>query len=410
MSRPKLEVADIFRDYGAAWRAANAGHVSLDQLKVMTAIERCRTAALGGHVERCEKCSHTTIAYNSCRNRHCPKCQGAAAREWLAEREAELLPVPYFHVVFTLPARIADIAYQNKAVIYDLLFKASSETMLTIAADPKHLGARIGILSVLHTWGSALTHHPHVHMIVPGGGFSLDGKSWISCRPLFLLSVDVLSALFRGLFLDKLRAAYQAGALQFFGKHTRLIDARAFAAYLAPLWNTKWVVYCKRPFGGPQEVLRYLARYTHRVAISNRRLIACNEKGVTFKWKDYRLEGPDRYKVMTLATHEFIRRFLMHVLPASFHRIRYYGLLASGKRAENVARARELLMPPIIAVDAIKANSANAADSPNAAEPQTTNLCPCCGGRMIIIERFERGATPHYRASPPTPAIRIDTS
>jgi hypothetical protein len=405
MFRPKLEVADIFRDHGTAWRAANAGHVSLDQLKVMSAIERCRTAALGGHVERCENCAHTIIAYNSCRNRHCPKCQGAAAQEWLAEREAELLPVAYFHVVFTLPAQIADIAYQNKAVIYDLLFKASSETMLTIAADPKHLGARIGSLSVLHTWGSALTHHPHVHMIVPGGGFSLDGKNWVSCRPLFLLSVDVLSALFRGLFLDKLRAAYQAGELQFFGKHTRLIDPRAFTAYLAPLWNTKWVVYCKRPFGGPKEVLRYLARYTHRVAISNRRLIACDEKGVTFKWKDYRIEGPDRYKVMTLATHEFIRRFLIHVLPAGFHRIRYYGLLASGKRAENVARARELLMPPIIPVDAIKAISANAA------EPEKPkHSCPCCGGRMIIIERFEPGATPHHRPSPPTAAIRIDTS
>jgi len=410
MSRPELEVADIFRDHGAAWRSANAGHVSLDQLKVMTAIERCRTAALGGHVERCEKCAHTIIAYNSCRNRHCPKCQGAAAREWLAEREAELLPVPYFHVVFTLPARIADIAYQNKAVIYDLLFKASSETMLTIAADPRHLGARIGILSVLHTWGSALTHHPHVHMIVPGGGFSLDGKSWVSCRPLFLLSVDVLSALFRGLFLHKLRAAYQAGSLQFFGKHARLTDPHAFAGYLAPLWNKKWVVYCKHPFGGPEEVLRYLARYTHRVAISNRRLIARDEKSVTFKWKDYRIEGPERYQVMTLATHEFIRRFLMHVLPAGFHRIRYYGLLASGQRAENLARARQMLMPPIIPVDAIKAINPNAADSPNAAEPQTTNLCPCCGGRMIIIERFERGATPHYRASPPPPAIRIDTS
>jgi hypothetical protein len=323
----------------------------------------------------------------------------------LAEREAELLPLAYFHVVFTLPARIADIAYQNKAVIYDLLFKASSETMLTIAADPKHLGARIGILSVLHTWGSAMTHHPHVHMIVPGGGFSLDGKSWLSCRPLFLLSVEVLSALFRGLFLDKLRAAYQAGALQFFGKHTRLIDPRAFAAYLAPLWNTKWVVYCKRPFGGPNQVLRYLARYTHRVAISNRRLIACNENSITFKWKDYRIEGPDRYKVMTLATHEFIRRFLMHVLPAGFHRIRYYGFLATAKRTENVARARELLMPPIIPVDAIKAIN------PHPAEPEKpTHSCPCCGGRMIIIERFQRGATPHYRSSPPTPAIRIDTS
>ena len=356
-------------------------------------------------IERCENCAHTVIAYNSCRNRHCPKCQGAAAQQWLAEREAELLPVPYFHLVFTLPAPIADIAYQNKAVIYDLLFKASSETMLTIAADPKHLGARIGILSVLHSWGSAMTHHPHAHMIVPGGGFSLDGKRWLSCRPLFLLSVDVLSALFRGLFLDKLRAAYQAGALQFFGKHTRLIDPRAFAAYLAPLWNTNWVVYCKRPFGGPKQVLRYLARYTHRVAISNHRLIACDNNGVTFKWKDYRIEGPDRYKVMTLATHEFIRRFLMHLLPAGFHRIRYYGLLASGKRAENIARARELLMPPIIPVDAIKASN------PHPAKPEKPkHSCPCCGGRMIIIERFERGATPHYRPSPPTPAIRIDTS
>ena len=409
MSRPTLEVADIFRDHGAAWRAANAGHVSLDQLKVMTAIERCRTAALGGHVERCEDCSHTIIAYNSCRNRHCPKCQGAAAKEWLADREADLLPVPYYHVVFTLPAAIADIAYQNKAVIYDLLLKASSETMLRIAADPKHLGARIGILSVLHTWGSALTHHPHVHMIVPGGGFSLDGKSWVSSRPLFLLPVEVLSALFRGLFLHKLRTAYRAGALQFFGKHASMSDPRAFAAYLAPLWKTEWVVYCKHPFGGPEEVLRYLARYTHRVAISNRRLIACDEKGVTFKWKDYRIEGPERYKVMTLATHEFIRRFLMHVLPAGFHRIRYYGLLASGHRAENVARARELFAPPGIPVDAIKAMSANGGDTPNATEPQTTNLCPCCGGRMIIIERFERGATLRYRASPP-PAIRIDTS
>jgi hypothetical protein len=404
MFRPKLEVADIFRDHGAAWRSANAGHVSLDQLKVMSAIERCRTAALGGHVERCENCAHTVIAYNSCRNRHCPKCQGAAAREWLAEREAELLPLPYFHVVFTLPAAIADIAYQNKAVIYDLLFKASSETLLTIAADPKHLGARIGILSVLHTWGSAMTHHPHVHMIVPGGGFSLDGKGWVSCRPNFFLPVRVLSRLFRRLFLEKLLTAHQAGELQFFNGHAALVDAQDFAAFLAPLHKSEWVVYSKRPFGGPKEVLRYLARYTHRVAISNRRLIACDDKGVTFKWKDYRIEGPDRYKVMTLATHEFIRRFLIHVLPAGFHRIRYYGLLASGKRAENVARARELLMPPIIPVDAIKASS------PNAAEPETASLCPCCGGRMIIIERFERGATPRYRSSPPTPAIRIDTS
>jgi hypothetical protein len=405
MPRPALEVADIFRDHGPAWRAANAGHVSLDQLKVMSAIERCRTAALGGHVERCEECAHTIIAYNSCRNRHCPKCQGAAAREWLAEREAELLPVPYFHVVFSLPARIADIAYQNKAVIYDLLLTISAETLLTIAAHPQRLGARIGILSVLHTWGSALTHHPHVHMIVPGGGFSLDGKRWLYCRPRYLLPVPVLSSLFRRLLLDKLTAAHAAGKLQFFGKHAQLSNAKAFAAYLAPLRNSKWVVYCKRPFGGPEEVLRYLARYTHRVAISNRRLLAYDDNGVTFKWKDYRIEGPDRYKVMTLAADEFIRRFLMHVLPAGFHRIRYYGLLASNKRAENVARARQLLAPPIIPVDAIKAISASAA------KPQTANhSCPCCGGRMIIIERFEPGATPHYRPSPPKATITIDTS
>ena len=400
--REALEVADIFRDHGPAWRQANARHVSLDQLKVMSAIESCRTAVLGGHVLRCEKCTHTVIAYNSCRNRHCPKCQGAAAKEWLAQREAELLPVPYFHVVFTLPARIADIAYQNKAVVYDLLFKASSETMLTIAADPKHLGARIGTLSVLHTWGSALTHHPHVHMIVPGGGFSLNGNRWVACRPSFFLPVRVLSRLFRRLFLQKLVIAHAAGELQFFGKHAPLKDARAFAAYLAPLRNSEWVVYSKRPFGGPEQVLRYLARYTHRVAISNRRLIACDDKAVTFKWKDYRVEGPERYKVMTLATHEFIRRFLMHVLPAGFHRIRYYGLLASGQRADNIARARELLALPLLPIDAIKAASTEAN------KPQTSeHPCPCCGGRMIIIETFQRGCSPHYR---PTAAIRIDTS
>jgi hypothetical protein len=400
-----VEVADIFRAHGPAWRRAQAGHLSVGQLKVMSAIERCRTAALGGHVLRCEKCAQTIIAYNSCRNRHCPRCQGAAAKKWLAEREAELLPVPYFHVVFTLPARIADIAYQNKAVIYDLLLKASAETMLTIAADPKHLGVRIGILSVLHTWGSALTHHPHVHMIVPGGGFSLDGERWVSCRPRYLLPVPVLSCLFRRLFLQKLAAAHQAGELQFFGNHAQLSNAKAFAAYLAPLRNSKWVVYCKRPFGGPKEVLRYLARYTHRVAISNRRLIACDDRGVTFKWKDYRIEGPERYKVMTLATHEFIRRFLMHVLPAGLHRIRYYGLLASGKRAENIARARELLALPLLPIEAIKASSTNAN------EPQTPkHPCPCCGGPMIIIETFQRGCSPRHRPTTQVPAIRIDTS
>jgi hypothetical protein len=400
-----LEVADIFRDHGPAWRQANAGHVSLDQLKVMSAIENCRTAALGGHVARCEKCAHTLIAYNSCRNRHCPKCQGAAAREWLAEREAELLPVPYYHVVFTLPARVADIAYQNKAVIYDLLFKASAESLITIAADPKHLGARVGVLSILHTWGSALTHHPHVHMIVPGGGISLDGNKWVSCRPGFFLPVRVLSRLFRRLFLDKLVAAHKTGQLAFFANHAPLTDPQAFAAYLAPLRDAEWVVYSKRPFGGPKEVLRYLARYTHRVAISNRRLIALDEKGVTFKWKDYRLEGRERYKVMTLATHEFIRRFLIHVLPSGFHRIRYYGLLAGTARADNIARARQLLAVPLLPIEAIKAASADAN------EPETPeHPCPCCGGRMIIIETFQRGCSPQYRPTAPVAKIRIDTS
>ena len=414
MSRTVLEVADIFRGHGPAWRHANAGHISLGQLKVMSAIENCRTAALGGHVARCENenCAYTQIAYNSCRNRHCPKCQGAAAREWLAEREKELLPVPYFHVVFSLPAQIADIAYHNKAVIYDILFKASAETMITIAADPRHLGARIGFLSVLHTWGSPLTHHPHVHMIVPGGGISPDGTRWVACRPDFLLYVGVLSSLFRRLVLEKLTAAHRAGELQFFGKHIALTNTKAFAIYLAPLRNTKWAVYCKRPFGGPEEVLRYLARYTHRVAISNRRLISLDHKGVTFKWKDYRLEGAERYnKVMTLDTHEFIRRFLMHVLPAGFHRIRYYGFLTSQTRAKNIARIRELLAVPLISIDAIKAAAAKASTSPQPEEPKAPeHPCPCCGGRMRIIETFLRGQQPKNRPTPVPPKIRIDTS
>ena len=398
MSRPALEVADIFRGHGPAWRRANAGHVSLGQLKVMSAIEACRTAALGGHVARCQDCAYTAIAYNSCRNRHCPKCQGAAAKQWLAEREVELLPVPYFHVVFTLPAAVADIAYQNKAAIYDLLFKASAETLTTIAADPKHLGARIGITSVLHTWGSALTHHPHVHMIVPGGGIAPDGKRWVPCRPGFFLPVRVLSRLFRRLFLDKLTAAHRQ--LQFFGNHAPLANARAFAAYLAPLRKIEWVVYSKRPFGGPEAVLAYLSRYTHRVAISNSRLAAFDRNGVTFKWKDYRIEGRDRYKLMTLATDEFIRRFLIHVLPRGFHRIRHYGLLAKTSGADNIALARELLATPKLQSEPAEAGAANLN------EP----ACPCCGGRMIVIETFERGCTPRHQPTGPMNAIRIDTS
>jgi hypothetical protein len=394
-----LEVADIFRSHGPAWRQAHAGHISLDQLKVMSAIERCRTAALGGHVARCADCAYTTIAYNSCRNRHCPKCQGAAARQWLADREADLLPVPYYHVVFTLPAPIADIAYQNKAVVYDLLFKVSAETMLTIAADPRHLGARIGITSVLHTWGSALTHHPHVHMIVPGGGLSPDGERWVSCRPGFFLPVRVLSRLFRRLFLNALSATHAAGRLNFFGDHAHLADAQSFAACLTPLRKAEWVVYAKRPFGGPEAVLAYLSRYTHRVAIANSRLIAVDEGGVTFKWKDYRIEGRDRYKRMTLATDEFIRRFLIHVLPRGLHRIRHYGLFAKGACAGNIARARELLA---IAKHAARPTAA-------AIDPGKPN-CPCCGGRMIVIEVFARGATPRHRPTGPATVIRIDTS
>jgi len=310
-----------------------------------------------------------------------------------------LLPVPYYHIVFTLPAAIADIAYQNKAVVYDLLFKVSAETMLTIAADPKHLGARIGITSVLHSWGSALTHHPHVHMIVPGGGISPDGQRWISCRPGFFLSVRVLSRLFRRLFLEKLIAIHRAGRLSFFGNYAHLADAQSFAAYLAPLRKTEWVVYAKRPFGGPEAVLAYLSRYTHRVAIANSRLIAFDAQAVTFKWKDYRIEGRDQYKQMTLATDEFIRRFLIHVLPKGLHRIRHYGLLARGACAVNIARARELL-----AVATPEDQPTTAAVDPG--KPS----CPCCGGRMIIIEVFARGTTPRYQPGARANAIRIDTS
>ncbi len=394
MPRERLEVADIFRAHGPAWRRARAGHLSLGQLKVMSAIERCRTAALGGHVAACQDCGHTVIAYNSCRNRHCPKCQGAAAKDWLAARQAELLPVEYYHVVFTLPAPIADIAYQNKAEIYAILFKAAAETLIAIAADPRHLGARIGLTAVLHTWGSALTHHPHVHCVVPGGGISLDGERWISCRPGFFLAVRVLSRLFRRLFLEKLVAAHEAGNLRFFGKLRHLTDDKNFAGHLRPLRKIEWVVYAKRPFAGPEAVLAYLSRYTHRVAISNSRLISFDNRGVTFTWKNYREKGRERYKTMTLATNEFIRRFLIHVLPQGFHRIRHYGLFANGGRTENLALARQLLaMPP-------PETRTHDADEPSAlALP-----CPHCGGPMIVIETFERGYAP--RAPPPSKADR----
>ena len=397
MVRPALEVADIFRDHGPAWREANAGHISLEQLKVMSAIERCRTLALGGHLTRCEACAHIEIAYNSCRNRHCPKCQGAVAKQWLAERQAELLPLAYFHVVFTVPSAIGDIAYQNKALVYDLLFKAAAETLLTIGADPKHLGARLGLTAVLHTWGSAMTHHPHLHCIVPGGGLSLDGQHWIASRPTFFLPVKVLSRRFRRVFLDRLCELYRAGRLAFFANLNPLQNPRAFAQLIAPLRDLDWYVDARAPFAGPDAVLEYLSRYTHRVAIANSRLIRFDEHRVTFKWKDYRAKEENRYKRMSLETPEFIRRFLIHILPHGFHRIRHYGLFANAQRAENLAKARELL-----AVTPNQAVNDNDADD---STPPDWLVCPACGATMRIIEIFQPGhlppAPPHRGGDPP---------
>jgi hypothetical protein len=385
MGRAALEVADIFRAHGPAWRQAQQGHLSLGQLKVMSAIEQCRSAALGGHVLRCDACAQVQIAYNSCRNRHCPKCQARAAKRWLEARQADLLPVDYYHVVFTLPAPISAIAYYNKSVLYDLLFAVAAETLRTIAADPKHLGAQVGVTLVLHTWGSALTHHPHVHGIVPGGGLAADGERWVGCKPGFFLPVRVLSRLFRRRFLEELDAVHRAGRLQFFGEYTELADARVFAAWLAPLRAVEWVVYAKRPFAGPAAVLAYLSRYTHRVAIANSRLLAMDEHGVTFRWKDYRAKGSTRHKTMTLAAAEFMRRFLLHVLPGGFHRIRHYGLLANAGRREHLAQARELLHVVPTAVE----------PSPSAAAPGAlvppTFVCPHCGAAMSIVESFARG-------------------
>jgi len=395
MPGPSLEVADIFRDHGAAWRAANAGHISLNQFKVMSAIERCRTAALGGHVARCADCAHEHIAYNSCRNRHCPKCQASAAKAWLAAREAELLPVRYFHLVFTLPKPIADIAHQNKRAIYNLLMRASADTVIKIAADPKHLGARVGITSVLHTWGSAMTHHPHVHMIVPGGGLSADGAKWIACRKNFFLSVRVLSRLYRRLILEGLVRLHHAGKLQFFGDRVDLADTTNFAAFLAPLRKIDWVVYAKEPFAGPKAVLAYLSRYTHRVAISNSRLIRADADHVTFRVKNYRLKGSGRHTTMTLTTAEFIRRFLMHVLPRGQHRIRHYGFFGNGNRAGNIAKIRELLRIKAPGADQSNDDLAGCTDD----QPRTLAIpCPSCGGRLVIVDAFDPQRRP--RAPP----------
>jgi Putative transposase/Transposase zinc-binding domain len=390
-----LEVADIFRTHGPAWRQARRGHLSLQQLKVMSAIEQCRSAALGGHVLRCAGCEQVQITYNSCRNRHCPKCQAGAARRWLQARQADLLPVEYYHVVFTLPAPIGALAYTNKAVIYGLLFDLAAEVLTTIAADPRHLGARIAATLVLHTWGSALTHHPHVHGIVPGGGLAPDGERWVACRPGFFLPVRVLSRLFRRRFLEELARAHRDGRLQFFGEHAALANAQAFAAWLAPLRQCEWVVYAKRPFAGPQAVLAYLSRYTHRVAISNSRLVSMDGHGVTFRWKDYRATGRTRHKTMTLDPGEFMRRFLLHVLPSGFHRIRHYGLLANGSRKANLARARELLhQAPEVPPQRLDQDDKNDDGKP-------AFVCRHCGSSMIVLQAFLRGDT--IRA-PPQPS------
>ncbi|WP_420103980.1 IS91 family transposase [Bosea sp. (in: a-proteobacteria)] len=403
MARPSLEVADILNRHGEAYLARH--RLSRGQLKVMGAIRACRTAALGGHVMRCSDCDHPTIAYNSCRNRHCPRCQGAAAKDWLADRQADLLPVAYYHLVFTLPAPIAVIAFQNKAEVYGLLFKAAAETLATIASDPRHLGARIGFTSVLHTWGAAMTHHPHLHIIAPGGGLSADGARWISCRPGFFLPVRVLSRLFRRLFLEGLATLHAARRLIFHGDLATLAEADAFAALLAPLRRADWVVYAKRPFGGPEAVLAYLARYTHRVAIANRRIVAMDRHGVTFRWKDYRARSAGKIwrKTMTLTSPEFIRRFLLHVLPDGFHRIRHYGLLASSRRADTIARIREIIAAATLDDIARDDVPVAAAQPEQASEPHLP--CPCCGGRMILVERFAPGTAPRTIL-----AVRIDTS
>lgn len=392
-----LEVADIFRQAGPSYRQHHADALSRGQRCVMSAIERCRTAALGGHVEQCDSCGHQRIAFNSCRNRHCPKCQSLVRAQWLEDRHADLLPVDYFHVVFTLPEAIAAIAYQNKAVVYDILFHATAETLRTIAADPKHLGAEIGFIAILHTWGQNLLHHPHLHCVVPGGGLSADGERWVSCRPGFFLTVRVLSRLFRRLFLTQLQAAFDAGHLRFFNALEPLQAPSAFARHLAPARRVEWVVYAKPPFGGPKHVLEYLGRYTHRVAISNNRLINFGEGQVSFRWKDYRHES--RQKVMRLEAPEFMRRFLLHVLPGGFQRIRHYGLLANRYRAVKLARCRQLLAEPAPVVE-VPDVPLDYRDRYQLLTGKSLRDCPKCGhGHMVCIETFLPGAM--SRGPPP---------
>ena len=382
--RSDLEVADIFRRHGAAFRLAHDGHLGRVERRVMSAIELCRTAALGGHVETCQDCAHSRVAYNSCRNRHCPKCQGAARDQWLAGRQADLLPVPYFHVVFTLPAEAAAIAFHNKAVVYAILFDAVAETLKTIAADPRHLGGEIGFIAILHTWGQVLTHHPHIHCLIPGGALTADGR-WRGCRPRFFLPVHVLSRLFRRLFLERLQTAYAAGQLRFSGTLDRRGDADAFTDAIRQLRRKNWVVYAKPPFGSPEHLLAYLGRYTHRVAIANSRLVRADDTSVTFRWRDYRHANTPR--LMTLDVHEFIRRFLLHSLPDGFHRIRHYGFLANGCR-----RARLVIIRHLLAAANPSADSADCQGVPPFRRlPRfDPTVCPCCGGTLRIVATFAR--------------------
>jgi hypothetical protein len=382
MLRPQWEVADVFRRHGPDYRRTHADALSRGQRRAMSAIERCRSAALGGHLERCDSCGHERIAYNSCRNRHCPKCQSLARAQWLKHRQAELLPVEYFHVVFTVPEPIADVAYQNKKVVYGILFRAAGETLRTIAADPRHLGAEIGFIAVLHTWGQNLLHHPHLHCLVPGGGLAPDANRWIAGRPGFFLPVRVLSRLFRRLFLQYLRAAFDAGHLQFFSTLESLASRNIFAQYLRPLGRTEWVVYAKRPFAGAEQVLDYLARYTHRVAISNNRLLNIKDGKVTFRWKDYRHH--DQPKKMTLDANEFIRRFLLHVLPDGFMRIRHYGFLGNRHRRIKIARCRELL--GVAAVISLASVVSDYRDRYQELTGKSLYDCPACGrGQMVRV-------------------------
>jgi len=386
MARSGPEVADIFRRYGAAYRETYGASLCSAQRRVISAIELCRTAALGGHVERCDRCDHQRICYNSCRDRHCPKCQSLARAQWLEDRRSELLDTQYFHVVFTVPQPIAAIALQNKESVYNILFRAAAETLRTIAADPKHLGAQIGFFTVLHTWGQSLFHHPHLHCVVPGGGISPDGTRWISCRPNFFLPVSVLARLFRRLFLDYLQQAFNAGDLQFFSSLEPLRTRSTFLRHLAPIQKKDWVVYAKRPFAGPEEVLKYVARYTHRIAIANNRLLNINDGKVQFRWRDYR-DG-NRHKTMTLGADEFIRRFLLHVLPDGFQRIRYFGFLANRYRAERLALCRQLMqMPPPTATH--EANM-DYRDRYEALTGISLRTCPLCRrGTMVVIETLK---------------------